>query len=285
MISSGGMYVPLNPPSCRITHSKILQENVYDPVLHKIGHARHLIATVEQLSKSSAGHFGRLATLIRNCPSFQKISKKIVRLDIDEAHCIYTAGSPLYGLPAFRPSWSLLPNLIAHFPRLTRVHAFSATLPPHILKSVANVLKPDYTFIHVTSNRPNTMYATHQVHGAIDNLHNYECFVQQPFDLDKQPHNLTTKIADHLNSCLPVQFRGARIVHHYHSGMSEEYLQQVHDSFIDPNGSCRILVATSGESVGVDFPNVKIVCAADLPSTIVDVLQRAGRALRASMET
>ena len=35
---------------------------------------------------------------------------------------------------------------------------------------------------------------------------------------------------------------------------------------------------------GVDFPNVKIVCTAGLPSTIVDALQRAGRALRASME-
>jgi superfamily II DNA or RNA helicase len=38
-------------------------------------------------------------------------------------------------------------------------------------------------------------------------------------------------------------------------------------------------------SKGVDFPNVKIVCTAGLPSTIVDVLQRAGRALRTSMET
>jgi len=35
---------------------------------------------------------------------------------------------------------------------------------------------------------------------------------------------------------------------------------------------------------GVDFPNVKIECTAGLPSTTVGALQRAGRALRASME-
>ena len=82
--------------------------------------------------------------------------------------------------------------------------------------------------------------------------------------------------------------------------MSEEYLKQVHDSFIQKDGSCHILVATSGESVvsfllifrsthltffyslikGIDFPNVKIVCTAGLPATIVEALQRGGRAIR-----
>ena len=33
---------------------------------------------------------------------------------------------------------------------------------------------------------------------------------------------------------------------------------------------------------GVDFPNVKIVCTVGLPGTLVDVLQRAGCALRNS---
>jgi superfamily II DNA or RNA helicase len=31
---------------------------------------------------------------------------------------------------------------------------------------------------------------------------------------------------------------------------------------------------------GVDFPNVKIVCTVGLPATIVDALQRGGRAIR-----
>ncbi|KAF8871302.1 hypothetical protein CPB84DRAFT_1716710 [Gymnopilus junonius] len=47
-------------------------DNVYDPVLHRRGRARHIIVTVEQLFKSSAGHFSRLGNLIRNNPDLQK---------------------------------------------------------------------------------------------------------------------------------------------------------------------------------------------------------------------
>jgi superfamily II DNA helicase RecQ len=222
---------------------------------HRIGNARHLIVTVEQLFKSSAGHLGRLGNLIRNCQDFQK---RIKRINVDEAHCIYTAGFPLYGLPAFRPAWSRLNELKAHLPIHFRCHAFSATLPPHILKTVtAKIMKQDHKFIHVTSNRPNTIYAKHQVYGSIDDVHNYECFIQQPFDFQKQPHvlifvddkNLTKKIAQHLDRCLPPAYHGHGIVQHYHSGMSEGYLARAHNSFVQADGLCRILVATSGESV------------------------------------
>lgn len=48
---------------------------------------------------------------------------------------------------------------------------------------------------------------------------------------------------------------------------------------MDPNSMCHVLVTTSGQSVGVDFPNVKIVCTAGLPETIVDALQRGGRGI------
>ncbi|KAF8804753.1 hypothetical protein BYT27DRAFT_7213853 [Phlegmacium glaucopus] len=62
--------------------------------------------------------------------------------------------------------------------------------------------------------------------------------------------------------------------------MSKEYLEKVHDNFISPTGTCKILIATSGESVGIDFPNVKIVCTVGLPTNIVDALQWGGRAIQ-----
>lgn len=66
--------------------------------------------------------------------------------------------------------------------------------------------------------------------------------------------------------------------------MSAEYLENVHQDFVSPSGTCRILIATSGESVGVDFPNVKIVATVGLPANIVDALQRGGRAIRVGGE-
>ncbi|KAF8166050.1 P-loop containing nucleoside triphosphate hydrolase protein [Pholiota molesta] len=203
--------------------------------------AQHLIVTVEQFFKSSAdGHIPHMGILACT-PAFQK---RIVRINIDEAHFFYTAGLPLYGQPAFRPAWGMLAELKIILRRTILWHLFSATFPKHILTAVAT---------------------------KIDDPHNYECFLTFPFDLESQPHvlifvddkALAAKITNHLDS---------------------SYLEQTHNDFVSPTGTCRILVSTSGESVGVDFPNVQIVCTAGLPSTIVDALQRAGRAIRTGNE-
>ncbi len=101
------------------------------------------------------------------------------------------------------------------------------------------------------------MYATHQVHRSIEDPRNYICFIQQPFDFNRQPHvliffddkDLTKKVAQYLDAQLPLEHRGRGIIRHYHSGMSEAFLKQVHYSFVSETGMCRILVATSGESV------------------------------------
>jgi len=184
--------------------------------------------------------------------------RRIIRVNVDEAHFIHTAGLPLYGLPPFRPAWGRLDEIKKLFSTYVRWKAFSATFPPHILKTViTKVLKTNYIPIHITSNRPNTIYATHQVHGSIEDARNYECFVQDPFDFEKQPHvliffddkDLASKVARHLDMCLPAQYRSRGIIQHYHSGMSEKYLKQAHDSFVKEDGVCRVLVTTSGQSV------------------------------------
>ncbi|KAH9069630.1 P-loop containing nucleoside triphosphate hydrolase protein [Lactarius deliciosus] len=262
-------------------------ENVWDGKERCPGRARLLIVTVEQLFKSREGHFSRLALLVRNL-WFQK---HVVRMFVDEAHNVYTAGLSLYGLDAFRPAWGRLDELKAILPRSVRWTMLSATFPPHIRATVEKkLLRPGYDAIHITSNRPNTVYATHEVINNINDLQNYECFLMSPFSMRSQPRvlifvdkkELACQIATHLDSCLPVEYRDKGIVRHYHSTMSQRYLQLTHSAFMESTGTCRILVATSGQSVGVDFPDVKIVCTAGLPGSMVDVLQRGGRALRNS---
>ena len=163
-----------------------VQKNVFDTTTHRVGTARHLIVTVEQLFKSSAGHLRRLGTLIREHQDFQR---RIVRINVDEAHFIRTTGMPLYGNPAFRPAWGKLDELKAILPDRVCWNAFSATFPPHILKTVTKkILRPDHISIQVSSNRANTVYATHQVYGSIEDVRNYECFISEPFDFSKQPH-------------------------------------------------------------------------------------------------
>ena len=220
-----------------------------------MGCAWHLIVTVEQLFKSSAGHFTHLGHLIRNNKTFQR---HLIYINVDEAHSIHTAGIPLYRLPAFRPAWGKLDELKILLSNKVRWKAFSATFPRHILRAIEKkILKPDYISIQLTSNRLNTMYTTYQVHGSIEDFQNYECFLTKPFNFRTQPHilifvdnkDLTSKIARHLDASLPIEYRGRGIIKHYHSLMLEDYLEQTHESFVRDNDKCRILVATSGESV------------------------------------
>jgi hypothetical protein len=100
-------------------------------------------------------------------------------------------------------------------------------------------------------------YAAHEVINNINNLCNYECFLADPFSLDAQPRvlifvdnkDLACRIASHLDCCLPPQYQDKGVVKHYHSKMSLRYLQATHEAFTTPSGKCRVLVATSSQSV------------------------------------
>ena len=222
--------------------------------IKKPGLARHLIVTVEQLFKSREGHLPRLANLLRN----HHFQKRVIRVIVDEAHNIHTAGLSHYGLDAFRPAWGRLDEIKAILPQTTRWCSCSATFTPLVLKTVeTKVLCPSYVPIHLSSNRPNTTYAIHEVVDSIDNLQNYQCFLAAPFILEKQPRvlifvenkALAMRIALFLDSLLPPQFQKKGVVLHYHSVMSEKYLSRSHDAFTTPTGVCRIMVATSAQSV------------------------------------
>lgn len=229
--------------------------NIYSGQKSNKAVVQHLIVTIEQLFKDpGSGHESHMSELVRT-PAFQK---RIKRINVDEAHCFYTAGFALYGVPAFRPAWERLAELKIILRQSLPWHLFSATFPPHILTHIkARLLKPKFDYIHQTSNRPNIMYATHQVPGKLDNPRNYECFISSPFDPSSQPHilifvdnkSLTAKITNYLDSCLPTEYRGIGVVKHYHSSMSKLYLEETHADFISPTGTCKILVTTSGQSV------------------------------------
>jgi superfamily II DNA helicase RecQ len=164
-------------------------------------------------------------------------------------------------LDAFHPAWGRLDELKAILPWHVRWTFLSATFPPHIRATIENkLLKPGYSAIHVTSNRPNTTYATHEALNGIEDIQNYKCFLSSPFLLGSQPRvlifvdkkELVCRISAHLDSCLPLEYRDMGIVMHYHSMMSQKYLELAHEAFTMATGICRILVATLGQSMVSD---------------------------------
>ena len=65
---------------------------------------------------------------------------------------------------------------------------------------------------------------------------------------------------------------------HFHAGLQPERRKQVQDDFIE--GRLRVIVATNAFGMGVDKPDVRLVVHADIPGSLENYLQEAGRAGR-----
>ena len=65
---------------------------------------------------------------------------------------------------------------------------------------------------------------------------------------------------------------------YFHAGLPPETRKHVQDSFI--RGDLRAIVATNAFGMGIDKPDVRLVIHADIPGSLENYLQEAGRAGR-----
>ncbi|SJL04214.1 uncharacterized protein ARMOST_07575 [Armillaria ostoyae] len=255
---------------------KFWDKMIYNVKAKTSGTAKHFIVTTEQMFKSKEGHVTRFRNLIRTL-TFRKTIRHVF---VDVAHFIYFAGTSRYKIPAFCPSWGRLNEIKIFLPSIPW-QVLTATSPSHVLSVIeAAVLRPSYELVQITSNHPNTTYATHCIVKSLDVMENYDCFLAGPLGHQKKillffnNRNLGRCVASYLNSKLPELQRSKGLIKHYDSIMSKEYLEKVHTDFAGENGTCKILCTTSAEAVGIDFVDVDIVGYMDIPQDECDDLQR-----------
>jgi superfamily II DNA helicase RecQ len=232
------------------------------------------------------GHMTKFGALLRLRD--RKFVQSFKFINIDEIHTIGTCGIPKYGQAAFRPAYGRFETYRMLFSKETIVIGYSATMPPHILRLIEQKIgiSTDHSLLKRSSNRPNIMYATHQIIGSLTDYRNLSMFIPPP-ELCLTPKSIPSTIIFHddiqgatnaalfMNTSLPSGMRGSGLVRHYHSLMSREYLEKTYQDF--QNGTCRVIHTCAGMESGIDFIRADIVCQYGIPSDGTRLIQRGGR--------
>ena len=184
---------------------------------------------------------------------------------VDEAHCISEWGQD------FRPSYRLIHKIREIHPNVNII-ALTATATKKVTNDVVENLNLRKASIFKKSFfRENLAYQVIYNENKIGKLE--KIFKKNPFPtiIYVGSRKKTEDLSNLINS------KGYSSTF-YHGGMSSSDKSKAFDSWM--NEENLIMVATNAFGMGIDKSNVKIVVHLDLPSSIENYIQEAGRAGR-----
>tara|TARA_B100000787_G_scaffold7955_1_gene5948 strand:- start:10197 stop:12083 length:1887 start_codon:yes stop_codon:yes gene_type:complete len=193
----------------------------------------------------------------------QKIKEISVNLiAIDEAHCISEWGHD------FRPSYRLIDKIREILPGINMI-ALTATATKKVLKDIVENLELQNVAIFKNSFcRDNLAYQVVSQENKLGKLE--QIFKKNPYPtiIYVNTRKKTEDISNFINS------KGYSSTF-YHGGMSVNDKSNAFDLWMKEEKL--IIVATNAFGMGIDKPNVKIVVHLDLPSSLENYVQEAGR--------
>ena len=200
----------------------------------------------------------------------QSFLDRIKHLDVslivvDEAHCISQWGYD------FRPSFLNIAMLRKVFP-LAPVLALTATATPLVVKDIQEKLQFDAPNVFKTSFvRENISYVVRHTTEKMAELVHVMKSVPGSAIVYVRSRKRTKIIADELR-------RNGLSADYYHAGLSIEEKEDKQNKW--KNDEIRVIVATNAFGMGIDKPDVRLVVHVDMPNTLEEYFQEAGRAGR-----
>ncbi len=192
---------------------------------------------------------------------------EISMVTVDEAHCISQWGQD------FRPSYLKIVNFIKELPKRPIISAFTATATEEVKADVVCTLGLQEPEIVVTGfDRENLYYCVEHIKKKDDYIVDY---------ITKHPNDsgviycATRKNVDNLFELL---FRKGIPVTRYHAGLGAEERKRNQDDFIYDRSP--VIVATNAFGMGIDKSNVRYVIHYNMPQSMENYYQEAGRAGR-----
>ena len=196
----------------------------------------------------------------------------------DEAHCLSKWGND------FRPDYLYAARFIREFTgqdALAPIGCFTATAKLDVLDDIRTHFRAElgvsFTSLIGTPERPN--------------LH-FEVFLVSPGEKFTRTHQLlTNELGD--GSGGAVVFVSSRkkaedladflsgqqwLCKYFHAGLQPHEKKDIQDAFL--RGGLQVIVATNAFGMGVDKQDVRLVVHADIPGSLENYLQEAGRAGR-----
>ena len=198
--------------------------------------------------------------------SFAK-SVEISMITVDESHCISQWGQD------FRPSYMDIAEFINILGKRPIISAFTATATQNVREDIICSLGLSDPYFLVTGfDRENLFF-------QVDKPQNKERFILDYIERHRGESGIiycaTRKNVDSLYTLLRKQHIS---VARYHAGMSNEERKQMQDDFVFDYTS--IVIATNAFGMGIDKSNVRFVIHYNMPSSMENYYQEAGRAGR-----
>ncbi|MDF9831288.1 ATP-dependent DNA helicase RecQ [Parabacteroides sp. PF5-6] len=190
---------------------------------------------------------------------------RINLLVIDESHCISQWGYD------FRPSYIKIADIREQLPDVP-VLALTATATPDVIDDIQEKLKfKEKNVLKKSFFRPNLSYSIRRTDNKIDQLIYILQRVEGSAIVYVRNRKRTREIA------LALQAAGFT-ADFYHAGLNREEKNIRQNLW--KSGETRIIVSTNAFGMGIDKPDVRVVVHIDMPGSLEEYFQEAGRAGR-----
>ncbi len=188
-------------------------------------------------------------------------------LAVDEAHCISQWGHN------FRPSYMKITSILNSLPYRPPVAAFTATATPQVLTDIVDHLALKQPYILINGfDRPNLYFAVNE---PADKFTHLSEFIHKNRDHAGIVYCSTRKTVE--NVCERLNRLGCPATR-YHAGLSDsERITNQEDFLYDRKP---VIVATNAFGMGIDKSNIRFVVHYNMPKTMENYYQEAGRAGR-----